>query len=106
MYEQRRHLVLVVEDEAVAPGDHRTRERPVREAVARDEQRRASGEEPDVYEVEDRHVVAQIEQEVVPRALLVLVEPQREQVHPDDGIRDVYPPGVTELTERELRGSG
>ena len=81
-----------MEDETVAPGDHRARERPVREAVACDEQRRAPGEEPEVHEVEDRHVVTQVEQEIMPCALLVLVEAQWKQVKPDDSICYMYPP--------------
>ena len=80
MYEQRRHFVRVVEDEAVAPRDDRTGERPMRETVACDKERSIVRKEPDVDEVEDGAVVAEIEEEVVPRTFLVVPRADGEKV--------------------------
>lgn len=52
----------------------------MREAVARHEQRRVGREEPDVNEVEDCYVVAEVEEEVMPGTLLVSVRAKREQI--------------------------
>jgi hypothetical protein len=80
VHEQRSDLVLVVENEAVAPGDDCARERTVRETVACDEQRGASWEDPDVYEVEKGDVVAEVEEKIMPRAFLVSIRAQRKEV--------------------------
>ena len=66
VYEQRRHFVAVVENEAVPPRDDCARQRAVREAVACDEERRVAREQRDGNEVEDGAVVAEVEKEVVP----------------------------------------
>lgn len=80
MHEQRRNLIQVVEHEAVAPGNHCAGERAMRKTVACDEERSALREEPDVDEVENGNVVAQVEEEVVPRTLLICIRAQREEV--------------------------
>lgn len=103
VYEQRRHLVRVVEDEAVSPGDDGAREGAVREAVARHKERGVAWEEPYVDKVEDRAVVAEVKEEVVPRALFVGVRPHGEQVPCLQGVRDVHPSGAGQSGREEAR---
>ena len=79
MDEQRRDFVEVVEDEAVAPCYDRAGKGALGEAVARDEERGVAREEPDVDEVENGAGVAEVEEEVVPRAFLVVVRTDREE---------------------------
>jgi hypothetical protein len=55
-----------MEYKAVPPGDHCTRKRTVREAVTCHEERRIGWKEPDVDEVENRDIIAEVEEEVVP----------------------------------------
>lgn len=50
----------------------------MRQAVARHEQRRISRKEPDVDEVENCHVVAEVEEKVMPGTLLVGISTKRE----------------------------
>lgn len=90
MNKQRCDFIRVMEDEAVTPGNDRAREGAVREAVARYKERRVRGEQPDVDEVEDGAVVAEVEEEVVPGALLVVVGAHGEQVAGLEGVRDVH----------------
>ena len=54
----------------------------MRKAVTRDEEDLVAGEKPEVYEVEDGDIVAQVEEEVVPGAFLVLIEAQGDQIEP------------------------
>lgn len=90
MNKQRGDFIRVMEYEAVAPGNDGAREGAVREAVARNEQRGVRGEQPDVDEVEDGAIVAEVEKEVVPGALLVVVGAHGEQVSGLEGVRDVH----------------
>ena len=80
MDEQRRDLIHVVEDEAVSPRNHCTRKRSVREAITCEEHGGARWKDPDVYEIEDVAVVAEVEEEIVPGALLVLVPAEGDEV--------------------------
>lgn len=91
MDEERSNLVLVVEDKTIPPGDNSTGQGAMREAIASNEQNSAAGEDPEVDEVEDGDIVAEVEEEVVPGALLVLVVPERQQIEPLDSIRYVNP---------------
>jgi hypothetical protein len=52
----------------------------VGEAVARDKEGGIGREGPDEEKVKDRHVVAEVEEEVVPRPLLVLVYAHGEEI--------------------------
>lgn len=73
MHKQGCDFVLIVEHEAISPCDHGACQGSMREQIARDEQSRAGREEPEVHEVEDGDKVTEIEEEVVPGALLVLI---------------------------------
>ena len=46
VYEQTSDLILIVEDERVAPSDDRATQTSVAEAITRDEERRAPRREP------------------------------------------------------------
>ena len=61
------------------------------ETVAGDEKRRAIWYRPYPNEVEDIAVIAEIEQEIMPRSLLVDVYTQWQQENGKEGIEDVYP---------------
>ena len=91
MYEQRRHFVGVVEDEAVAPGNDCARKRTMRETVTCYEECSVAGEEPNVDEVEDGAVVAEVEEEVVPCAFFVVVGAEGEEDPGVEGVGDVHP---------------
>jgi hypothetical protein len=90
--EQRGDLIRVVEHQAVSPCDDSTGKGPVREAVASDEESRAGGEDPDEQEVENGDVIAEVEEKVVPRSLLVLVDSYRKEIESLQRVRNVYPP--------------
>jgi hypothetical protein len=80
--EQRGDLIRVVEHQAVSPCDDSTGKGPVREAVASDEESRA----------ENGDVIAEVEEKVVPRSLLVLVDSYRKEIESLQRVRNVYPP--------------
>lgn len=73
MYEQRRNLILIMEHQTIPPSNHCARQGPMRQTIASNKECRTRRKEPDIDEVEDGHIVAQIEKEVVPCAFLVLV---------------------------------
>lgn len=74
MDKQRRDFVNIVEDQAVPPCDNRTCDRTMRETITRDKQPCTLGEEPYVEEVENKHVVTEVEEEIVPCTLFVAVD--------------------------------
>lgn len=73
VYEQRGNLVLIVEYQTIAPCDNRAGEGAMRETVTGRKQRRAGWQEPDVDEIENRDIIAQVEEEIMPGAFLVCV---------------------------------
>lgn len=105
MNEQRRDLVLVVKYKTVSPCDDGTSQGTMGKTVARDEQDGAAWEEPEVDEVEDGDIVAQVEEEVVPGALLVLVISERQKIEPLHGVRNVHPSNRQSVTrlDRDAR---
>lgn len=92
MNEQRCHFIGVMKHEAVSPRYDCTRKGAMREAVACHEQRRIRRKEPDVNEVEDCNVIAEVEEKVMPEALLVDISAKREQIQRLNGICNVDPP--------------
>ena len=89
MYEQRGDFVKVMEDKTIPPCNHSARQRAMRETVTRDPKRRARWCEPDENKVEDRNVVAEVEQKVMPRAFLVGIDAHREEIDAPDGVYDM-----------------
>ena len=81
-----------MENETVAPGYNSTRQRAMREGVASDKKSRTRREKPDENEVEDGNVVAEVEEEIMPGAFLVLIETERKKVETDCRIGHMYPP--------------
>ena len=71
--EQRSNLVPVVEYKTIPPGDDRASQGAQGETVASDEQSWTVGHCPDEDQVEDVDIVAEVEEEIVPGALLVHV---------------------------------
>lgn len=63
----------------------------MREAVACHEQYRIGRKEPDVNEVEDCNVIAEVEEEVMPGTLLVGISAEREQIQPLKSICNMNP---------------
>ena len=86
MYEQTRNLINIMKDKTISPGDDRACQTPVRKAITRYEQCRALREEPDVYEVEDSGVVAEIEEEIVPGPFFVFEPAEGKEVETLEGI--------------------
>ena len=91
MYEQTRNLINIMKDKTISPGDDRACQTPVRKAITRYEQRRTLREEPNVYEVEDGNVVAEIEEEIVPGQFFVFEPAEGKKVETLEGIRYVNP---------------
>lgn len=91
MNEQGGDLILIMEYKTIPPSNNSTGQGPMREAVAGDEESRARREEPKEDKVEDGHVVAEIEEEVMPGAFLVLIVTQGQEVKTLHGIHDVNP---------------
>ncbi len=91
MHKQGRNLVLIVEDQAVPPCDYSAGEGSHREAVAGDEEGGARREKPDEEEIEECRKVAHVEHEVVPRAFLVCVGAERQEIETLHGICNMHP---------------
>ena len=92
MDEQRRHFVRIMEHQTISPSDDSASQSPMGQTVARHPQPYVGREHPEEQEVEDVRVVTQVEQEVVPIALLVLIHAKREKIQCLERIRDVHPP--------------
>ena len=86
MNEQRSNFIPVVEHETIPPSDNRTSQRTQRETITSDEQCRTVRHAPDVDEIEDIGVIAEVEEEVVPGAFLVVPGTDREQNSCSKGI--------------------
>lgn len=80
-----------MEDKTVPPSNHSTGQGTMRETVASNEQEGAAWEEPEVDEVEDGDKVAQVEEEIVPGAFLVLIISERQKIESLHRVRDVDP---------------
>ena len=91
MNEQRCHFIGVMKHEAVSPRYDCTRKGAMREAVACHEQRRIRRKEPDVNEVEDCNVVAEVEEKIMPGTFLVGISTNREQIQPLNSICNMNP---------------
>jgi len=52
----------------------------MREGVASDKESGTRRKKPDEDEVEDGHVVAEVEEEIMPGAFLVLIETERKKI--------------------------
>ena len=61
MHEEAGNLILIVEYKAISPSDNRTRKTAVTQTVACDEQSRRPREEPDIHEVQDGDIIAEVE---------------------------------------------
>ena len=92
MDEQGGNLVPVVKDKTIPPGDDSTSQRAQRQAVTRDEECGTRRHSPYEDEIEDVGVVAEVEEEVVPCALLVHVHAEWKVVRCLDRVRDMDPP--------------
>jgi len=73
MHEKRSDFVLVMEYKTVSPCNDGARQRAVAQAITSGKQSRAWGEEPEIDEVEEGNIVAEVEHEIMPGALLVRV---------------------------------
>lgn len=104
MNEQRSHFIRIMKHQAVSPCDDRARKGTVGEAVTCHEQRRVGRKEPDVDEVEDCNVIAEVEEKVVPRTFLVSISANREQIQRLDSIRDMNPPKTRGISTYGRRG--
>lgn len=80
-----------MEHKAVSPRDDCTCEGTVREAVTCHEQRSIGRKEPDVNEVEDCNVVAEVEEKIMPGTFLVGISTNREQIQPLNSICNMNP---------------
>ena len=100
MNEQRSNFIPVVEHETIPPSDNRTSQRTQRETVTSDEQCRTVRHAPDVDEIEDIGVIAEVEEEVVPCALLVHVHTEWKVVRCLDRVRDMDPPESKSMGRR------
>jgi hypothetical protein len=78
MNEQRCYFIGVMKYKAISPRDDCTRKGTVREAVACHEQRRVGRKEPNINEVEDCDIIAEVEEKVMPVTLLVGISAKRE----------------------------
>lgn len=78
MNEQRCYFIGVMKHKAISPRNDCTRKGAMREAVARHEQCRVGRKEPDVNEVEDCDIIAEVEEKVMPETLLVGISAKRE----------------------------
>ena len=92
-------LVAVVEDEAVAPEDHRAGERPEGEGEIHLEQAAALGEERRLRQVHDLREVAEVEEEVAPLAEAVLGVPAGDHQGHRHGIPEPEVGGEAEQQE-------
>lgn len=81
-----------MEHQTIPPGNDSAGQRPMRQTVTCHPQRCARRKDPEEQEVEDVHVVAHVEQEVVPVSLLVLVCAKWEEIQCLERICDMYPP--------------
>lgn len=64
----------------------------MRHAIAYYPEHSTRGCQPDEYEVDNSDIVAQVEEEVMPRAFLVVIDAEWKKDRSLDRIRDVYPP--------------
>lgn len=92
MNEQGGHFIEVMEHQAVPPRDDCARKGSMRETVACHEQCRVGRKEPDVNEIEDCRVIAEVEEEVMPVTLLVDISANGEEIQPLGGVCHVHPP--------------
>ena len=79
MYKQRGNFVEVVKHKTITPSNDRASQGAMRQTVTGDPHSRICGSDPKIDQVEDSAVVAEVEEEVVPRAFLVVIRTNREQ---------------------------